>query len=81
MLTDQTTIKTEIANERQRWIDEPVYETIAVREEFRSRVAMAIAAMFKTKLPKDVEVLTGYKRFILQWIESDGNGGTKIRGK
>ena len=65
---------TEILNDVQKYIDEPVYKILKPRAELISTIAQAVATAFNSTVPQEIRILTGYNRFTLRWMKPGKDG-------
>lgn len=57
------------------YYDEPIVETVRPRPELNSKLAYSLDAAFGMRIPRPVEVVTGYQMVQLRWMKPDGKGG------
>lgn len=74
-------LKTKITHDGQRYVDEPIYETLHPRRELTTPLAQSVAEAFGHQAPAAIHALLGHERVRLRWMTSDGKGGLKPREK
>lgn len=75
-------LMTSVHREGQRYVDEPIVQTLNPRPELVSPLAKAVAHGLGGQVPLAVSEVIGHERVQLRWLTSDGKGGLKpLKGR